>query len=139
MLPVCQCRQGETRLRRFTGRLRRAWRRRRWGALATGLATASKAVNEAGADGLLFGNAAQFTNQLIGVAASILFAAVMTFVIIKIMGLVMDLRAHRQNLFHQSAERLQLLLGDGEILARLIRMLEHSVVQQGVGVGIRID
>ena len=62
-----------------------------WGALATGL-FASKAVNEAGADGLLFGNAAQFTNQLIGVAASILFAAVMTFVIIKIMGLVMDLR-----------------------------------------------
>ena len=62
-----------------------------WGALATGL-FASKAVNEAGADGLLFGNAAQFTNQLIGVAASIMFAAVMTFVIIKIMGLVMDLR-----------------------------------------------
>ena len=62
-----------------------------WGALAAGL-FASKAVNEAGADGLLFGNAAQFTNQLIGVAASILFAAVMTFVIIKIMGLVMDLR-----------------------------------------------
>lgn len=62
-----------------------------WGALATGL-FASKAVNEAGADGLLFGNAAQFTNQVIGVAASCLFAAVMTFVIIKIMGLVMDLR-----------------------------------------------
>ena len=62
-----------------------------WGALATGL-FASKAVNEASADGLLFGNAAQFTNQLIGVAASIMFAAVMTFVIIKIMGLVMDLR-----------------------------------------------
>ena len=62
-----------------------------WGALATGL-FASKAVNEAGADGLLFGNAAQFTNQLIGVVASCLFAAVMTFVIIKIMGLVMDLR-----------------------------------------------
>ena len=62
-----------------------------WGALATGL-FASKAVNEAGADGLFFGNAAQFTNQLIGVAASCLFAAVMTFAIIKIMGLVMDLR-----------------------------------------------
>lgn len=62
-----------------------------WGALATGL-FASKAVNEAGADGLLFGNAAQFTNQVIGVVASCLFAAVMTFVIIKIMGLVMDIR-----------------------------------------------
>ncbi len=62
-----------------------------WGALATGL-FASKAVNEAGADGLFFGNAAQFTNQLIGVVASCLFAAVMTFVIIKLIGLVMDLR-----------------------------------------------
>ena len=62
-----------------------------WGALATGL-FASKAVNEAGADGLFFGNAAQFTTQLIGVAVSCLFAAVMTFVIIKAMGLVMDIR-----------------------------------------------
>lgn len=63
-----------------------------WGALATGL-FASKAVNEAGADGLLFGNAAQFTTQLIGVAASWIFAAVMTFVLIKAIGLVMKIRA----------------------------------------------
>jgi Amt family ammonium transporter len=63
-----------------------------WGALATGL-FASKAVNEAGADGLFFGNAAQFTTQLIGVAASWVFAAVMTFVLIKAIGLVMKVRA----------------------------------------------
>lgn len=63
-----------------------------WGALATGL-FASKAVNEAGADGLLYGNAAQFTNQLIGVAASATFAVVMTFVLIKAIGLVMTVRA----------------------------------------------
>ena len=63
-----------------------------WGALATGL-FASKAVNESGADGLLFGNAAQFTTQLIGVAASWAFAIVMTFVIIKLLSLFMDIRA----------------------------------------------
>ncbi len=62
-----------------------------WGALATGL-FASKAVNEAGADGLLFGNAAQFASQIVGVAVSCLFAIVMTFIIIKSMALVMDLR-----------------------------------------------
>ena len=63
-----------------------------WGALATGL-FASKAVNESGADGLLFGNAAQFTSQFIGVAASWAFAIVMTFIIIKALSLVMELRA----------------------------------------------
>jgi len=63
-----------------------------WGALATGL-FASKAVNESGADGLLFGNAAQFTTQLIGVAASWAFAIAMTFVIIKLLSLFMDIRA----------------------------------------------
>jgi len=62
-----------------------------WGALATGL-FASKAVNEAGADGLFFGNAAQFSNQLVGVVASCLFAVVMTFIIIKSMALAMELR-----------------------------------------------
>lgn len=62
-----------------------------WGALATGL-FASKAVNEAGADGLFFGNAAQFANQAVGVIVSCLFAIVMTFIIIKLMGLFMDIR-----------------------------------------------
>lgn len=63
-----------------------------WGALATGL-FASKAVNEAGADGLLFGNPAQFTNQLVGVAVSWVFAAAMTFILIKFIGAFMKIRA----------------------------------------------
>ncbi|BBB91013.1 MAG TPA: ammonium transporter [Methylomusa anaerophila] len=62
-----------------------------WGALATGL-FASKAVNPAGADGLFYGNAGQLTNQLIGVVASWVFAAVMTFIIIKIIGIFMKVR-----------------------------------------------
>lgn len=63
-----------------------------WGAIATGL-FASTAVNPAGADGLFFGNAGQLTNQLIGVAVSWIFAAVMTFIIIKVIGLFMQVRA----------------------------------------------
>lgn len=62
-----------------------------WGALATGL-FASKAVNEAGADGLLFGNPAQFVSQLIGVVVSCLFAVVMTFLIIKFIALFVTIR-----------------------------------------------
>ena len=63
-----------------------------WGALATGL-FASKAVNPAGADGLFFGNASQFTTQAIGVGISWAFAAIATFIIIKVMMMFMKVRA----------------------------------------------
>jgi ammonium transporter len=61
------------------------------GAIATGL-FASKAVNPAGADGLFYGNASQLTTQVIGVAASWIFAIVATYVLVKVVGLVMPLR-----------------------------------------------
>jgi len=62
-----------------------------WGALATGL-FASKAVNDAGADGLFFGNPAQFVHQLTGVVVSCVFAIAMTFVIIKFISLFVSIR-----------------------------------------------
>ncbi|WP_003541545.1 ammonium transporter [Desulfotomaculum nigrificans] len=62
-----------------------------WGAIATGL-FASKAVNEAGADGLFYGNAGLLVNQLIGVGATILFAALATFIILKLISTFMNLR-----------------------------------------------
>ena len=62
-----------------------------WGALATGL-FASKAVNEAGADGLLYGNPAQFASQFVGVAVSCLFALLMTVLIMKSLALFMKIR-----------------------------------------------
>jgi Amt family ammonium transporter len=62
-----------------------------WGAIATGI-FASKAVNPAGADGLIYGNAGQLVNQLIGVGASWLLAGAGTFVILKVVGLVTSLR-----------------------------------------------
>ncbi len=62
-----------------------------WGAIATGI-FASKAVNPAGADGLIYGNAALMAPQLISILATVLFAGVGTFVILKLVNLVCRLR-----------------------------------------------
>ncbi|MFL6273692.1 MAG: ammonium transporter [Blastocatellia bacterium] len=66
-----------------------------WGAIATGI-FATKSVNPAGADGLLYGNAPQFVTQLIGVAASWGLAIVGTFVILKLVNLVVPLRVSEE-------------------------------------------
>jgi Amt family ammonium transporter len=62
-----------------------------WGALATGL-FAWKAVNGAGADGLFHGNAGQLLTQLIAVLATVLLAAPMTFVILKVVDALVGVR-----------------------------------------------
>jgi len=62
-----------------------------WGALATGL-FASTAVNPDGADGLLFGNAAQLWVQFLSVLATCVFAFVMTVIIVKILDWTIGLR-----------------------------------------------
>lgn len=62
-----------------------------WGAIATGL-FATKAVNPAGADGLFYGNPSLVGKQLIAIVACYIVAAVATFVILKVVGLVFTLR-----------------------------------------------
>jgi Amt family ammonium transporter len=62
------------------------------GALLTGV-FASKVWNPAGADGLLAGNPGQVVTQAIGVASTIAYSAIGTFVILKLLGLVTVLRA----------------------------------------------
>jgi len=62
-----------------------------WGALATGL-FASKAINDAGADGLFFGNPGQLWTQGIAVVSTIILAVVLTWVILKIVDAVVGLR-----------------------------------------------
>jgi Amt family ammonium transporter len=62
-----------------------------WGALATGL-FAQFAVNGTGADGLIFGNPAQFGRQVVAVAATLAFAGVGTFVLLKVVDLIVELR-----------------------------------------------
>ncbi|HKS43375.1 MAG TPA: ammonium transporter [Blastocatellia bacterium] len=66
-----------------------------WGAIATGI-FATKSVNPAGADGLLYGNPGQLLNQLIGVAAGWTVAAVGTFIILKLVSLVAPLRVSEE-------------------------------------------
>jgi Amt family ammonium transporter len=63
-----------------------------WGALATGI-FATKSVNPAGDDGLLYGNPQQLVEQLVGVGAGWALAAVGTFVILKIVNVVTPIRA----------------------------------------------
>ncbi len=66
------------------------------GTIATGF-FAEKAVNAAGADGLLFGNAHQFLVQGIMWIAAALFAVVMTFIIYKIVDVIVGMRVEEKN------------------------------------------
>ena len=61
------------------------------GALLTGL-FASKVINSGAADGLLHGNPGQLLNQGVAVVTTWVFAVVMTFVIIKVVDLLVGLR-----------------------------------------------
>ena len=61
------------------------------GALLTGL-FASKLVNPAGADGLFFGNPAQFGIQVLAVVITLVFSFVMSFILLKILDATMGLR-----------------------------------------------
>jgi Amt family ammonium transporter len=66
-----------------------------WGALATGL-FASKAINPAGADGLFYGNPAQFGIQALAVLISVVFAFIGTYVILKLVDGMMGLRVSEE-------------------------------------------
>jgi Amt family ammonium transporter len=62
-----------------------------WGALATGL-FATKLVNPAGADGLLYGNPGQLAVQALAALVTIAFAFSVTFVLAKLLNRWMGLR-----------------------------------------------
>ena len=67
-----------------------------WGAIATGL-FASKAVNPAGADGLFFGNPKQFLVQVIAVAVTAAYSFAASFIIYKVIDLVMKVRVKEKD------------------------------------------
>jgi Amt family ammonium transporter len=69
-----------------------------WGALATGL-FATKAINDAGADGLFFGNPGQLGIQAVGVAATWAFAFLGTYVLLKVVDALVGLRATEEEEF----------------------------------------
>jgi Amt family ammonium transporter len=62
-----------------------------WGALATGL-FASKAVNEAGSNGLFFGHPGQLGIQFVSVVTTMAFAFFMTLIILKVVDLFIGIR-----------------------------------------------
>lgn len=66
-----------------------------WGALATGL-FATKAINPAGADGLFFGNPGQVVTQLIAVFATWVFVFIATFIILKVVDVLLGLRVTKE-------------------------------------------
>jgi Amt family ammonium transporter len=66
-----------------------------WGTLATGL-FAEKAVNEAGANGLFFGDVHQFMVQCLLVVITVVFAAVMTWIIFKVVNALICVRVEKK-------------------------------------------
>jgi ammonium transporter, Amt family len=66
-----------------------------WGALATGL-FASKAINDAGADGLFFGNPALLGIQVLAVLSTWVYAFGVTFILLKILDWTMGLRVSEE-------------------------------------------
>jgi Amt family ammonium transporter len=58
-----------------------------WGALATGLFAAF-----GGAEGLFKGNAEQFVDQVVAVAATIVYSFIVTYVILRVLDATMGLR-----------------------------------------------
>jgi Amt family ammonium transporter len=67
-----------------------------WGAIATGL-FASKAVNEAGTNGLFFGNPGLLGVQLVAVLATWIFAFIGTLILLKLVDLVIGLRVEEEH------------------------------------------
>ena len=62
-----------------------------WGAIATGL-FATKSVNPAGADGLLYGNPILFWIQIKAVFITVVYSLVLGFVLLKVVDVLMGLR-----------------------------------------------
>ena len=63
-----------------------------WGALATGI-FADASLNGIGADGLLYGNPEQLVKQVVAVAAVVIYVAIVSFVLLKIVDALFGLRA----------------------------------------------
>ncbi|MFI5341152.1 MAG: hypothetical protein ACHQ7N_15115, partial [Candidatus Methylomirabilales bacterium] len=66
-----------------------------WGAIATGL-FASKAVNEAGNNGLFFGNPGLLGVQIVAVLATWIFAFIGSLILLKLVDVVIGLRVEEE-------------------------------------------
>lgn len=66
-----------------------------WGSIGTAL-FASKLINPAGADGVIYGNFSLLKVHLISAASVALYAAVVTFIILKVIGLFTKIRTEKE-------------------------------------------
>ncbi|UKJ78696.1 ammonium transporter [Priestia megaterium] len=66
-----------------------------WGGIATGL-FATTSVNDAGANGLFYGDPSLLWKQLVAIVATYLFVGMATFIIVKVVGLIVSLRATQE-------------------------------------------
>jgi len=66
-----------------------------WGGIATGL-FATKAVNDAGANGVFYGDPSLILKQLTAIVATYIFVAVVSYVIIKVIQLFMPIRVDEE-------------------------------------------
>jgi Amt family ammonium transporter len=66
-----------------------------WGGIATGL-FATLSVNEGGANGLFYGDPSLLWKQLVAIVATYAFVAIMTFIIVKVVGLITSVRATQE-------------------------------------------
>ncbi|MED4796965.1 ammonium transporter [Priestia megaterium] len=66
-----------------------------WGGIATGL-FATTSVNDAGANGLFYGDPSLLWKQLVAIVATYLFVGIATFIIVKVVGLIVSLRATQE-------------------------------------------
>lgn len=85
-----------------------------WGSIATAI-FASKAINPAGTDGLIYGNFTLLKVHLMSTFATALYAAIVTFMILKIMSFVMNIRTTPK----QEAEGLDISLHGEEAYSGL--------------------
>ena len=67
-----------------------------WGALATGLFASTK-INPDGANGLFFGNSGQLWIQFVSVVATVVFAFIVTLIILKIIDALIGLRVSEED------------------------------------------
>ncbi|WP_160678161.1 ammonium transporter [Clostridium sp. C8-1-8] len=67
-----------------------------WGGIATGI-FASKAMNSAGADGLIHGNIKLLGAQLVAILATIAYSVIITFIILKVMNAVSPIRVKSED------------------------------------------
>jgi Amt family ammonium transporter len=69
-----------------------------WGAIATGL-FATKTINDAGGDGLFYGNPGQLGVQIVGVLATWVFAFVGSVILLKVVDALVGLRVSAEDEF----------------------------------------